>query len=1094
VTTLRETVQSWKQDKLLRRVVGNSSYLFASNSIGAVLSIITAGLLGVRDFGVLGIITSFVVNINRLFSFRMSDVVVKYLGEALARQEKDRAAAVVKAAGLVEAVTSLAAFGILVLLAPLGAKYIAKDPMTTSLFILFGVIILANITTETSTGILRVTNHFRSLALINLLQSVLVAGLIVLAAVRGGSLKEVMWAYLIGKVILGIGPILTALYWIPRTLGKDWWKAGFSHLPPWKEFLRFAVSTNFSGTINIFARDSEVQWIGFFFGPAAAGYFKVALALIGLIILPIDPFIATTYPEITRAYAAHQWERLHSLIKRVTLISLAWTGSIAVGLFFVGRQVLFSNWVIFGHTFHIYKPEYLPAYTVLMVILAGYGFANTLFWNRSLLLAQGKADEALWIAFIAMLAKVGLALLILPHTPYLAEAFILSGYFIISVGLQTWRGLSLVKRQAVKEPSLLPDPESRDPSPVPRARTGTTPLEPGSPRWNRDYLAPSRKRFGMISGNRDYLAGIAPTLSRGNGTTRPVPPLVRQPEKGCRTQVRKGFSGFTSPGVNRWDWLAIVIFIVYAGWYFLGRLEANYPVVILSGDGGNIASYAAALDHPDWFKNDPALGDSNNIGIYATIHIPLIRALNRLTGDYGLAYTWLVFPETFLQLLGFYILGRVLFKNRFWSFLLAFLTAMMVINIGLGEIWGVWRDALPRVTFQSVLPFLLALVLVWKDHPGRWPWLMVIAGLLVYLHPISAPAWGFAVWLSLWLLQPKGWTWRRRVLVMAGLGILFVIPVIPYAIKYLSYNLRGQAADYTTVMTVLQTYSPANLLNAPAALGIFMWNMTRSLLLPVALVGFVITWLVNKDDLTPVKVVLLWAAGIFIISILVPSVERMVEQQLHILPLETELVRCLRYLVPLLLLFWLWPLAALAPRLANPHARRALISLGIILFGFWAATNRPDVSAMLRVVTCISKARLICVSDRPIDELISTLRSQTQPGEGVLFFNQDPAITSQTLSVRYAALRPLVYTFRDSGILGYADRSALPVWLETTERWESLQAMTDPRERLDRLIPLALSLKADYLVIDFELAPEILANLPVTVMMQNEGFILLELH
>ncbi|MBE3038965.1 MAG: oligosaccharide flippase family protein [Chloroflexi bacterium] len=1033
MTSLRETVQSWKQDKLLHRVVGNSSYLFASNAIGAVLSIVTAGLLGVRDFGVLGIITSFVVNINRLFSFRMSDVVVKYMGEALAREEKDRAAAVVKAAGLVETVTSLAAFGILVLLAPLGAKYIAKDPMTTSLFVLFGVIILANITTETSTGVLRVTNHFRSLAFINLLQSILVAGLIVVAAVRGGSLIEVMWAYLIGKIILGIGPILTALYWIPRTLGKDWWKTSFSHLPPWKEFFRFAVSTNFSGTINIFARDSEVQWIGFFFGPAVAGSFKVALALIGLIIMPIDPFIATTYPEITRAYATRQWERLRSLIKRVTVISFAWTGAVAVGLFLVGRQVLFSNWVVFGHTLHIYKPEYLPAYPILLVILAGYGFANILFWNRSLLLAQGKADEALWITFFAMLAKVGLALLILPHAPYLAEAFILSGYFIVSVGLQTWRGLSLFKRQAVKEPSPLPDPE-------------------------------------------------------------PVRPLERQLDKGPRPQVRKVFSGFTSPGVNRWDWLAVLTFLAFAGLYFLGRLQANYPVVILTGDGGNIASYAAALDHPDWFKNDPALGDSNNIGIYATIHIPLIRALVRLTGDYGLAYAWLVLPQTFLQLLGFYILGRVLFKNRFWAFLLAFLTAMTVINIGLGEIWGVWQDALPRVTFQSLLPFLLALVLVWKDRPGRWPWLMVFAGLLVYVHPISAPAWGLAVWLSLWLLQPKDWNWRRRVMVMLGLGVLFLAAITPFAVNYLSYRGRDQAADYNTVMTILQAYSPANLLDVPAALGSFLWNMTRSLLLPVALVGFAATWLLKKNDRTSVKVVLLWMAGLFITSTLIPFGERMVEQQLHILPLETELVRCIRYFVPLFLLFWLWPLAELAPRLVNLQARRAVIALGIVLFVLWGATNRPAVRDMLQAVSCFSKARLVCTSPRPIDDLIVALRTQTQPGEGVLFFNEDTAYTSQTLSVRYAALRPLVYTLRDSGILGYSNRSALPGWLATTNQMESLRAMTDPQERLEGLVPLAVSLKADYLVIDFEVAQEILASLPVIVVMQNDGYILLKLR
>jgi hypothetical protein len=34
--------------------------------------------------------------------------------------------------------------------------------------------------------------------------------------------------------------------------------------------------------------------------------------------------------------------------------------------------------------------EYLPALPVILVLLAGYGFANVFFWNRPLLLAFGK--------------------------------------------------------------------------------------------------------------------------------------------------------------------------------------------------------------------------------------------------------------------------------------------------------------------------------------------------------------------------------------------------------------------------------------------------------------------------------------------------------------------------------------------------------------------------------------------------------------------------------------------------------------------------------------------------------------------------------
>jgi O-antigen/teichoic acid export membrane protein len=453
MSALLARARGFAGDRLLRRVVRNSSYLFASNAIGAVLTIATAGLLGVKDFGVLGIITNFVSNVNRLLSFRMGDVVVRYMGEALAQDAENgkvKAAAVVKAAGLLEAATSLLAFGVLALLAPLGAAYNAKDAALVPLFMLFGLSILANITTETATGVLQVSGHFRSQALINLAQSILVAGGVVYAALSGGGLVEVLWAYLAGKIILGLGPILAALYWLPKTLGKDWWRAPFTLLPPWKEFIWFGIHTNFSATINVFARDSEVQWVGFFFGPEVSGFYKVALALINLVVMPINPFISTTYPEITKAFASQQWQRLRDLLRRVTIISASWTALVALGLLLFGQQLLFNNWTLLGRTFHIYRPEYLPAYPLLLILLIGYGTANILFWNRPLLLAQGLAGYALRVSLISMLIKVALVVVLLPRAGYLAEAAILSAYFIISVGWMTWRGLRGVRQAEVR--------------------------------------------------------------------------------------------------------------------------------------------------------------------------------------------------------------------------------------------------------------------------------------------------------------------------------------------------------------------------------------------------------------------------------------------------------------------------------------------------------------------------------------------------------------------------------------------------------------------------------------------------------------------
>ena len=171
-----------KNDKLLQKVIRNSGYLLSSNVLGMGLSIIQsimAGrLLGVAGFGIIGTITVYATTLNKLFSFRMNELVVKYFGEAVAHKEKEKAAAIVKAAGLGEITSAALSFLILVLFAPLAAKRLADDPTTTRLFILYGTIILANFTYETAVGVIQVRSHFRSQAIINLVSSIFTASII----------------------------------------------------------------------------------------------------------------------------------------------------------------------------------------------------------------------------------------------------------------------------------------------------------------------------------------------------------------------------------------------------------------------------------------------------------------------------------------------------------------------------------------------------------------------------------------------------------------------------------------------------------------------------------------------------------------------------------------------------------------------------------------------------------------------------------------------------------------------------------------------------------------------------------------------------
>ena len=430
-------------DKLLQRVVKNTGYLLSSNvasmGLSMLQSILAGRLLGVAGFGVIGTITAFATMLNRLFSFRMNELVVKYFGEASLQNDKERAAAVIKASVLGEATSALLSFIVILFLAPFAARKLADDPATTNLFILYGSMVLANFATETSTGILQVKNKFRNQAVINLVSSLLTAAIVVWAFIAKKGLMEVMAAYLLGKFVLGLGT--AALGWreMHKEFGSHWLNASFSSLPPLKELLSFAFSTNISSTIIMLVRDNEALWIAWFLSPVEVGYAKTALAIINLVQIPITPFIATTYPEINAAVTRKDWTLLKQLLKRVTLISGGWTGLTAVGL------AIFGRWLL-----GFYGPDFQPAYIPMLIFLAGLGFANVFFWNRPLLLALGLPMVPYRISLWSGIAKVVLAILLVPRLGLNFEALLLSLFFIVSVSLIIWRGWQEVEKRKLK--------------------------------------------------------------------------------------------------------------------------------------------------------------------------------------------------------------------------------------------------------------------------------------------------------------------------------------------------------------------------------------------------------------------------------------------------------------------------------------------------------------------------------------------------------------------------------------------------------------------------------------------------------------------
>jgi len=440
MSRINRIIEGIKEDHLIKRVLKNSSYLFSSNTLSSgittIQGVLAAIILGPRDYGLLGLIITFASNVNRLFSFRMGELVIKFAGSYLDNGEKEKAASVIKLAGLTEIISSFIAYLLLFFSAPLAAKYLLKNSELSIWIMIYGVALLANFMTETSTAILQLSNRYKIIALYNLFQNIVTALWIIVLFFIKGNLFDILMAYLIGKFIFGFGISIAGVFQLNKMIGHNWLSSRINSIKNKKEIIRFAISTNLSGTVNLLIRDSEVLWFGYFWSSEIVGYYKFGLAILNPIMLPINTLISTTYPEINKLISRKLWQPLKLFLRKITLISFLWTGASVVGLAIFGELILSL----------IKDGKYLPSLPITFILLIGYGFANILFWNRNLLLSFNHPNTPLVVMGVFGLLKIIIMLITVPKFGYLYQASLLSAYFVFSVSVITIIGLNLLRK------------------------------------------------------------------------------------------------------------------------------------------------------------------------------------------------------------------------------------------------------------------------------------------------------------------------------------------------------------------------------------------------------------------------------------------------------------------------------------------------------------------------------------------------------------------------------------------------------------------------------------------------------------------------
>ncbi|HSL31035.1 MAG TPA: hypothetical protein VK900_17675 [Anaerolineales bacterium] len=531
--------------------------------------------------------------------------------------------------------------------------------------------------------------------------------------------------------------------------------------------------------------------------------------------------------------------------------------------------------------------------------------------------------------------------------------------------------------------------------------------------------------------------------------------------------------------------LILTLFLLLSLFLTLGRVGTAFDsFALLTPDLGVYATFAAAQDAPELFLNDPFLSNEKNINSYNMILVPLIKVLNDVFGNYGTACAFLLPFFLFIHLTGWYLLGVALFKNP-WAGLLASLLASTPV-LTYYDYWGLILDALPRFLYQGAIAFLLALS-IWRGHELQW-WPVILGGvgLLNYVHPLSTPAWTVAVMLALWVSTPQRGFWQKAQMMGLAVVVLLIV-LLPFVLNYVGSTIveTGNTVGYEQTLAILQRRFLTMEGSSPFWALVNFFAGRRSLrfdviwyavwLLGLAGLFFGLLWNRRSEEHAHLRQIAAWMTGILVVGGFLPALEQIVFAYLKRIPPEFEILKTLRYLVPLILVTAVYALWILR----DQFRRRNIASAKVASFMFWGAgtflllawglssqARYPDFrNAIRQNLSCWRQGNVVCplpqISMDFID-VLDVVRDDTPFGSRVFSEGQEVA-------VRYYALRPLVFTYKDGAPLAYTDQEQLLVWNEHSEAMEELTFIRKfpfrHRAFVRGIVELAQQTGADYLLL-----------------------------
>jgi len=372
----------------------NTSWVLGGNLTRSALvflkGIIIARGLGVELYGTFAIIAAFAASIQQFLNFTLGSTIIKFGAAYLSKKQLNKLTALIKSGYYFSLFLAVLSISIIAFLTIFVYDVFLEKPGLQWFVLMYAIISSSMFIDGISNTLLQLNCKFKQAAIINIVVTTI--DLIIIAV-----------------VVLSNPNNFTYFFFAEDS----------------KVLINYTVANSGSRAIKSLINNGDVLLLGAMLGPVPVAFYNIAKKLAYMILIFIDPFTNTIFPQLSLLIADKKFVEIKKMIFRITKLILLPSIAFVVVVYFLRDFIIELT----------YGKEYLDAGKPFLFLTINAVVGAVLFWNLPLLLSLGMAKLRFYVNLVSLILGGVVAYLLIPiyNTNGAAIGLLVANSFVIGV-------------------------------------------------------------------------------------------------------------------------------------------------------------------------------------------------------------------------------------------------------------------------------------------------------------------------------------------------------------------------------------------------------------------------------------------------------------------------------------------------------------------------------------------------------------------------------------------------------------------------------------------------------------------------------------